>query len=561
MSTLSRTFVTFLGLLIFLSVGRWGASANVANISILAAHEYGHDPQGTITTWKQERSSLDTRTWHYGYDAATRLTSAILKNPAETILKTHGWQFDPGDNRIATQTDVAGLIPTRHNKLNQLLTHGSGPTRFAGTLDEPGTVKVNGQEAKMRNHTLFEAYLELPSGTHEIEIAATDFSENTTTQSFEVEIADEPETQFEYDLNGNLTKITTATGSTNYEWDALNRLIVIIYPDTCRSEFTYDGLSRRVRIVEKDATNTVTSDKRHLWDDLQIAEERATNGSTVKKRFYGHGVELVTGPDSGTYTYRRDHLGSIREVVSSSGTLAARYDYSAWGEVTEAPVAFDIYDDPIYGTFDIDFRYTGHYFHQSSELHLAPFRAYDAQLGRWLSADPIGEAGGMNLYAYVENDPVNASDELGLQRGPGRIIQGPGSRVGRLGSPTNPFVFPRGAGPPRTSPFAWPRKGTERCNQINNMQRTMEYAQGNQGNQRVYTHGEVLYMAMRWLGPGARVTRRGDGMISADGTRFWRPPTSKDSAYANTGIQSNFQRRDPNNGATLSNYHVNVACE
>ena len=192
---------------------------------------------------------------------------------------------------------------------------------------------------------------------------------------------------------------------------------------------------------------------------------------------------------------------------------------------------------------------------------LTHFRAYDPEMGRWLSADPLGEEGGLNLYGYVENDPVNSADELGLQRGPGRIIRGPGSRIGPLGSPTNPFVFPRGAGPSRPSPFAPPRRGTERCNQINNMQRTMEYAQGNQGNQRVYTHGEVLYMAMRWLGPGARVTRSGEGMISSDGTRFWRPPTSKDSPYANTGIQSNFQRRDPNNGATLSNYHVNVACE
>ncbi|MEX1115129.1 MAG: RHS repeat-associated core domain-containing protein [Akkermansiaceae bacterium] len=373
-----------------------------ANISILAAHEYGHDPQGTITTWKQERSSLDTRTWHYGYDAATRLTSAILKNPAETILKTHGWQFDPGDNRIATQTDVAGLIPTRHNKLNQLLTHGSGPTRFAGTLDEPGTVKVNGQEAKMRNHTLFEAYLELPSGTHEIEIAATDFSENTTTQSFEVEIADEPETQFEYDLNGNLTKKTTATGFTTYDWDALGQLIAIHQEDSTSSHFSYDGLSRRVCIIEKDETDAITSDKRHLWDALQIAEERASNGSTVEKRFYGHGVELVTGPQAGNYSYRTDHLGSIREVIDGAGNLTARYDYSAWGE-----------SELVSGAFDLDFCYTGHFYHLASGLYLAPFRAYDAGRGRWLSADPIGEAGGLNLYGYVGNDPVNFIDPDG----------------------------------------------------------------------------------------------------------------------------------------------------
>jgi len=374
-----------------------------ANSSILAAHEYGRDDEATITSWKQERSGLDTRTWHYGYDAATRLTSAILKNPLDVVIKTHGWQYDPSNNRIASETDASGIVPTRHNKLNQLLAHGSGPVRFAGTLDEPGTVTVNGQDAKMRTHTLFEAYLDLHPGMHEIEIEATDFSENTTAQSYEVEIADEPETQFIHDPNGNLTSKTTATGITTYEWDALDRLITIIHEDATSSHFAYDGLSRRVRITEKDATETITSDKSFVWDDLAIAEERATDGTTVNKRFYPQGVELVTGTGSDTYTYRTDHLGSIREVVDSTGALAARYDYSAWGEA-----------DIVSGTFDLDFRYTGHYYLQPSDLYLAPFRAYDARLGRWVSADPIEEAGGLNLYGYVGGNPVNSWDPHGL---------------------------------------------------------------------------------------------------------------------------------------------------
>lgn len=42
------------------------------------------------------------------------------------------------------------------------------------------------------------------------------------------------------------------------------------------------------------------------------------------------------------------------------------------------------------------------------------FRAYDAGLGRWISSDPIAEDGGLNLYGYVGNDPVNGWDPLGL---------------------------------------------------------------------------------------------------------------------------------------------------
>jgi RHS repeat-associated protein len=65
-------------------------------------------------------------------------------------------------------------------------------------------------------------------------------------------------------------------------------------------------------------------------------------------------------------------------------------------------------------TVAFDWGFTGHYHHEKSGLHLAPFRAYDADLGRWLSRDPLGEAGGINLYEYALSNPVNFVDPLGL---------------------------------------------------------------------------------------------------------------------------------------------------
>ena len=53
---------------------------------------------------------------------------------------------------------------------------------------------------------------------------------------------------------------------------------------------------------------------------------------------------------------------------------------------------------------------------------LTLFRAYDPELGRWLSADPIGEAGGLNLYGYVGGNPVNYRDPLGLEIAGGEEI-------------------------------------------------------------------------------------------------------------------------------------------
>jgi len=62
----------------------------------------------------------------------------------------------------------------------------------------------------------------------------------------------------------------------------------------------------------------------------------------------------------------------------------------------------------------VDFGFTGHYFHSPSGLNLTLYRAYSPTLGRWLSRDPIGEEGGLNLYGYVDNNSVNAVDPLGL---------------------------------------------------------------------------------------------------------------------------------------------------
>jgi RHS repeat-associated protein len=54
------------------------------------------------------------------------------------------------------------------------------------------------------------------------------------------------------------------------------------------------------------------------------------------------------------------------------------------------------------------------FYHQGSGLYLTQYRVYEPRTGRWLSRDPIGEKGGLNLYAYVGGDPLSFSDSTGL---------------------------------------------------------------------------------------------------------------------------------------------------
>jgi len=145
--------------------------------------------------------------------------------------------------------------------------------------------------------------------------------------------------------------------------------------------------------------------KTFVWCGTQICEERDATGATVTKRFLAEGEQRIGGRDAGNYYYSRDHLGSIREVTDTQGELRARYDYDAYGN----SVVVD-------GKMNVDFGYTGHYFHAPSGLNLTLYRAYNPALGRWLSHDPIGEVGGTNLYEYVGNNPINLWDPLGLKR-------------------------------------------------------------------------------------------------------------------------------------------------
>ena len=95
--------------------------------------------------------------------------------------------------------------------------------------------------------------------------------------------------------------------------------------------------------------------------------------------------------------------GNLPATWSRSG-LAARYNYDPWGRRTKTEGSGE----------EGDFGFTGHYYHAPSGLHLALYRAYSAELGRWLSRDPIEERGGLNLYEYVKDQPTLLLDESGL---------------------------------------------------------------------------------------------------------------------------------------------------
>ena len=104
--------------------------------------------------------------------------------------------------------------------------------------------------------------------------------------------------------------------------------------------------------------------------------------------------------------YQLDHLGTPIAAHNAKGEAVWTAEYEAWGRIRQETVS----DDP---KANIPFRFQGQYYDEESGLHYNRFRYYDPEIGRFVSQDPIGLQGGMNLFEYAPN-PVGWTDPLGL---------------------------------------------------------------------------------------------------------------------------------------------------
>ncbi len=99
---------------------------------------------------------------------------------------------------------------------------------------------------------------------------------------------------------------------------------------------------------------------------------------------------------------QNDHLGTPQKITSENGTVVWQARQDSFGQM-------DVVVEDIVNNL----RFPGQYFDSETGLHYNWHRSYDPEIGRYITADPIGLAGGMNLYAYVLNNPINFEDPTG----------------------------------------------------------------------------------------------------------------------------------------------------
>jgi RHS repeat-associated protein len=365
--------------------------------SVLSQFDYQFDAGGRVSNWTRQLGTQSDQ-YSFGYDAIGQLTHATQTGGGTTLSKSD-YSYDDAGNRISTQIGDA-LTHSLSDQTNApISTQGGGPVRFAGQLSKPATVTVGGIAAIVDNRNRFEAKINLSPGSQTIPVVATDPADNSTvSHNYQVNVTAGAPRNYTRDNNGNVTSSSSPDGSgtpnATYEWDAADRLVAINI-GSHRTEIGYDGLGRRARFIERDGNN-VTSDTRLLWCSNEVCEERLSTEGTVKVRFFQQGEARYGGADAGVYFYARDHLGSVREMSDSEGAVRARYDYDIWGRRTK-----------LSGDRDTVVGFSGLYYHQPTGLVMALYRVYAPDPGRWLSRDLIEEQGGLNLYGYTANNPVN----------------------------------------------------------------------------------------------------------------------------------------------------------
>jgi RHS repeat-associated protein len=342
---------------------------------------WSRDPLGRVTN---NANALGTFT--YAYDGASLRLKDVI---GPTGLSSHFDYFgDIGDFRLQQIT---------HRKADTSLL-----SQFTLAYDVNGNPTNWAQQLGSFNETWAATYdpgdrlssaLANQGGTN---LVSTLYTYDAMDSRLVENVAGVPR-QSHFNALNQLVSSGLQPTNTTYEWDGTYRLAAVTR-GTNRSEFGYDWQGRLHRITEKQGGLAV-SERRFTWCGTQLCAERDTNGSNVVLFFPG-GEQRA----SGSYYYLRDHLGSVRELVDGTSAVRAEYSYSPYGNRLRRQ-----------GDLDTDMGYAQLFSHQASGLMFALGRVYDPRQARWLSRDPIGESGGMNLYSYANQNPLRWVDPLGYE--------------------------------------------------------------------------------------------------------------------------------------------------
>ena len=328
-------------------------------------------------------------TFTFDYDAANRLTQKKAPNNVKTA-----YQYD-GLDRLTRLLDTKGVnsLADRQYQYND----AGQITQIA----EPTLVRNFAYDAVDRLTAVSYSNPALPTETYAYDGTGNRTSSQNGAYGYQKfnRLVSTASATYSSDANGNLISKTDATGTTQFVWDFENRLRQVTLPNGASVNYKYDALGRR---IQRAPSLGVAAN--FVYDGQEVIRDVNTNGSTVDY-VNGPGVDnklrLNDSRLNGPLYFMQDQLGSTTALTNASGAVSAQVSYDSFG-------------NPITGTNLTRYTYTGREYDTDTGLYYYRARWYDAKLGRFISEDPIGFAGGVNQFRYVGNNPMNITDPSGL---------------------------------------------------------------------------------------------------------------------------------------------------
>lgn len=367
---------------------------------------YNYDTTGNRTKISLNGAAYAT----YTYDVVNRLTN--LKDGANLSFP-HSYD---GANRLLTRGAPNGVTTNyAYDGLNRLtaLTHNAGPnTLISNAYAYNDASNTTGWTNSSGNHAYsYDPVDRLTSATNSAqpnENYAYDGVGNRTTSHLSASYSYQPfnkltntaTASYTYDHNGNLLSKADGSGTTTFSWDEDNRLKQVTLPSGLTVNYNYDGLGRRIQ-----RTTSAGANERYVYDEADVLLDLNADWSAATTYLNSLGVDnhlRQTSATSGVSYYLTDHLGSTAGLASVAGNVIEQTSYDSFGNSG--------------GSVRTRYTYSGRERDPDTGLLFYRTRFYDPAIGRFLSEDPMGLMGGLNLYAYVENEPTNNSDPFGLQR-------------------------------------------------------------------------------------------------------------------------------------------------
>jgi len=307
------------------------------------------------------------------YDSIMKIESMIAKDPAQNIFMDYNYTHDNVGNILNKNTEFGNYI-YNYDDLYRL-SDVDNPI-FA---DEAYTYDAVGNRLTS---------VEVPGDWT--------YNENNELMSYD-------SVSLGYDENGNMIQGPGTSSDFTFIYDIENRLVRVENASAnIIAEYYYDPLGRR---LWKDVAGTRTN---FLYADEGLIDEYDASGVEIKTYGYKADSMWTTDPvfmklGTGYFYYQNDHLGTPQMLTDQSGAIVWSADYESFGEASISIAAKKN-----------NLRFPGQYYDEETGLHYNWNRYYSPEAGRYLTPDPIGLYGEMNLYAYTNQNPVNLTDPLGL---------------------------------------------------------------------------------------------------------------------------------------------------